>query len=201
MSNDSAAGLSLGISTLALLATMAMHPTGHDVVQGAASTLHRNAAVHTMAILAMPLALYGLLVLTRRLTAPNLPWIALLFYALACAAGMCAAVASGFIAPKVADDAVLFHYTGLLNQGFALVFVLAASIAIVLWSIALLRQIAWLGVLGLIVGTLTFLAVGSGHVRLNVHGFGAVVVAHAVWMVCVAVVLARGTLATGEAAP
>lgn len=192
MRREEAAGICLGLSTLGILFTMAFHPTGHEVVSGGAGTLNLNAAVHALAILTMPLALYGLLVFTRRLAAPNLPRIAFLFYLLGSVAGMIAAVASGFIGPAVSDDSVLFHYTGYVNRGFATILVLATSIAILLWSIALLRQVRWLGIVGIIIGVLVFVAVASGHVRLNVHGFGAVVIAQSIWTVCVAVLLVRG---------
>jgi hypothetical protein len=41
------------------------------------------------------------------------------------------------------------------------------------------------------VGALVLLAVVIGHLRLDVHGFGAVVIAQGIWMITVGVLLAR----------
>ena len=90
--------------------------------------------------------------------------------------------------------AALFHYTGAINQAFAKVFVIASSAAILLWSATILAhgQLARAaGVLGVIVGALALFAVVIGHLRLDVHGFGAVVLCQGIWMITVGVLLVR----------
>jgi hypothetical protein len=92
--------------------------------------------------------------------------------------------------------AALFHYTGAINQAFAKVFVIASSAAILLWSATILAhgQLSRAaGVLGAIVGVLALLAVVIGHLRLDVHGFGAVVLCQGIWMITVGVLLIRQT--------
>lgn len=82
--------------------------------------------------------------------------------------------------------------SGHLNQAFAQVYVVASSAAIVLWSAAILRPGNFsrsLGVYGCILGPLTVIAVHSGHIRLNVHGFGMIVVSQAVWFISAGVLL------------
>jgi hypothetical protein len=187
MKEDSAGGISLMASALALLATMALHPTGHDVLRGGG----KAAVSHSLALISVPLALYGFLILTRRLGGLSL--LAFITYTSGAVAVINAAVLSGFVAPAFVDDQTLFHYTGHLNQAFAAVYVIASSMAIVLWSVSILRRRAamWIGALGIAVGVLTIAAFGSGHLRLNVHGFGAVAIAQAIWIVCVAVMLMR----------
>ncbi|HEY8132754.1 MAG TPA: hypothetical protein VII12_12785 [Thermoanaerobaculia bacterium] len=183
MKEDSAAGISLGASALTLLATMALHPTGHDVLRSGGG---KAAVSHSLALISVPLALYGFLILTRRLG--SLALLAFIIFAMAVMAVVNAAVLSGFVAPAFIDDPTLLHYTGRLNQAFAGVYVMASSMAIVLWSISILRQriSVWIGALGIVVGVLTMAAFGPGHLRLNVHGFGAVAIAQAIWMLCVA---------------
>ncbi|HMC23713.1 MAG TPA: hypothetical protein VKL19_17790 [Thermoanaerobaculia bacterium] len=190
----SAAGISLGASALALLATMALHPTGHDVLRGGGG---KAAVSHSLALISVPLALYGFLILTRRLG--GLALLAFITWAAGAMAVINAAVLSGFVAPAFIDDPTLLHYTGRLNQAFAGLYVMASSLAIVLWSVFILRQriSVWIGALGIVVGVLTIGVVGSGHLRLNVHGFGVVAIAQAIWMICVAVMLIRS--AGGEA--
>ena len=75
---------------------------------------------------------------------------------------------------------LLFNYTGVLNQGFAKVFALASSTAILFWSVAMARSgvlSAGLGVYGCIFGPLVMLGVLSGHLRLNVHGMAMLILA------------------------
>jgi hypothetical protein len=95
--------------------------------------------------------------------------------------------------PGMADmwRAVLI-LNGHLNQAFAMIFVVASSAAIVLWSAAILRSAGFsrpLGIYGCIIGPLTVIAVISGHIRLNVHGFGIVVLVQAVWFISAGVLL------------
>jgi hypothetical protein len=62
----------------------------------------------------------------------------------------------------------------------------------VLWSAAILRSGEFsrgLGVYGCILGPLTLIAVLSGHIRLNVHGFGMVVLGQAVWFISAGILL------------
>jgi hypothetical protein len=174
------------------LVTMAFHPTG-----GGHAAL--SLAVHALALAATPLALYGGWVLTRRLSAGGpLAELALAFYGLSAAATLLATTASGFLASdliaqaaalrgeaRAAADAVL-RYNWALNQAFSKVLVAASSVAIGLWSVEILRTRLMrraTGVLGCVVAVLTLLALFSGHLRLDVHGFGAVVLAQAVWLI------------------
>ena len=118
-----------------------------------------------------------------------------------------AAVASGLLAPTVlrglgdadaAERAFMLsalHYTGLLNQAFAAVYVVLSAIAILLWSSAVLagRELSrGLGYYGLVLGALLIFGVLSGHLRLGIHGFGLIVIGQGVWMVWAAVLLWRG---------
>jgi len=119
---------------------------------------------------------------------------------------MNAGVASGLLAPSIvrqmrdADPTavpawqVAFHYSGIVNQAFATVFVVASSLALLLWSASILRGKALpagIGIYGMILSVLTMVGVLAGHVRLNVHGFGAIVLGQAIWYVSVAFQLYR----------
>jgi len=174
--------------------TMAFHPTR-------AERAGLALAVHALALAAAPLALYGGWVLTRRLSAGGAAAeLALSFYALSMVATLLAATASGLLAPdlfartaglqgeaRAAAEAVS-HYNHALNQAFARVLAAASSVAIGLWSIEIVRTRLLhraKGIFGCIVAALVFLALFSGHLRMDVHGFGAVVLAQAVWLVLV----------------
>src|SRR5207302_6611267 len=89
---------------------------------------------------------------------------------------------------------VAFRYNGEVNQAYALVFVVASSVAIVLWSAAILRGRVFdrgVGYYGCILGPATLALVLSGHLSLGVHGFGMIVLGQTIWFVIAAVLLWR----------
>jgi hypothetical protein len=154
-------------------------------------------------------------VLTRRLSAGGpLSELALAFYGLSGVATLLATAASGFMASDLiaqvaasegearAAAAAVLHYNGASNQAYAKVLVAASSVAIGLWSMEivrtrLMRRAA--GILGCIVATATLLILFSGHLTLDVHGFGAVVLGQAIWLIMVGAELRRTGPAPAEA--
>ena len=207
MTDDRKSGLALIAGMLGTIISMALHPTAHDLTMGQFESMAQlNVAVHSLALVCVPILFLGVLGLTRRLDSPNRFALAgLVFFGFAEVAVIIAATASGLIAaglihhitadPGMADAwRPVLQLNGHLNQAFALVFVVASSVAIVLWSLAILKGsdfARWLGIYGCILGPLTALAVLSGHLRLNVHGFGLVVLGQAVWFITAAVMLWR----------
>ena len=205
MTDNRMSALAFFIGMTGTIITMALHPTSQDVTGGnAGHMMQLNVAVHSLALVCMPILFLGALGLTRRLAAPNrLALSALVMFGFADVAAMIAAAASGLVAPG------LFHHmaanpgmadawraalalNGHINQAFATIFVVASSAAIVLWSAAILRSAGFsrpLGMYGCIIGPLTVIAVLSGHIRLNVHGFGLVVLVQAIWFICAGVLL------------
>ena len=206
MTDNRMSAIAFFIGMTGTIITMALHPTSQDVTgsPNADHMMQLNVAVHSLALICMPILFLGALGLTRRLAAPNrLALSALVMFGFADVAVMIAAAASGLIAPG------LFHHmaanpgmadtwraililNGHLNQAFAMIFVVASSAAIVLWSAAMLRSGSFsrpLGISGCIVGPITVIAVLSGHIRLNVHGFGMVVLVQAIWFISAGVLL------------
>ncbi|MEX2182624.1 MAG: hypothetical protein WD771_11330 [Gemmatimonadaceae bacterium] len=195
------APIALVVGSLAGLVTMVLHPTGGDVVDvataGGANAL--VTAVHALALLGQPLLLTGMLALTVQLRARrDLAIGAFVFFAFASVAVLIAGAASGFVSPAAvrglgdADDLTragmmnAMHYTGLLNQAFAKIYVLFTGIALVLWAAAMLlgRELSRaLAVYGAILGVVLLAGVLTGQLRLDIHGFGAVVLGQGIWMV------------------
>jgi hypothetical protein len=209
MTNDRVSGLALIAGSASMIITMSLHPTGHDLfAPGQLSPMaHMAVAVHALALMSMPVLFFGALGLSQHLGAgERFSVAALIAYGFAMVAGMNAAVFSGLVAPSLvrsisASDSsaaetwrIAFHYNGALNQGFARVFVVASSVAILLWSSSILRGAALsrgVAIYGCILGPVTVIAVLSGHLRLDVHGFGMVVLGQAVWLIIVGVLLCR----------
>lgn len=207
MTRDAKYGGALIAGALAGLVTMAMHPTGSQLIADVQRMGPVVLAVHALALAAIPVSFFGALGLTRVLAVDGDSAIgALVAYGTAQAAVMIAAVASGLMMPGIAarivsstgaerDLVMAFaQYTGIINQAFAMVYVLASSTAFLLWSAAIVahgRLARGAGVLGVIVAMLAILGVTIGHVRLDVHGFGAIVLTQALWTITVGVLLIR----------
>jgi hypothetical protein len=213
MTDDRMSGLALIAGSVAGIITMSLHPTGHDLfAPGQLDPMARMlVAVHALALVSMPVSFLGALGLSRRLASPlespdRLAIAALVTYAFALLAVMNAAVADGLVAPAIARQMVaaapsasegwrlMFRYNFWQNQAFAQVFVVASSVAILLWSASIIRSGALargVGIYGCILGPLTLLAVFSGHLELTVHGFGLVVFGQALWLITVGALLCR----------
>lgn len=124
---------------------------------------------------------------------------------------MSAAVASGFVTPAAmhgtAMPEALAHYSYLWNQGYAKVNAVATGVSMILWGWAMLRPravslgpILW----GIAAGAGIVLAILSGHLQLDLHGFGMVLIAESVWLLWLGILLCRragpgGSPPTGSA--
>ncbi len=201
-------GWALIAGSVANIITMTLHPTGHDLfAPGRFQSVARlGVAVHALALVSLPVLFLGGCGLTRHLaSAGRLALAALLTYGFSLAAVMNAAVFGGLVAMRLAGRPIetgpqadgwriAFRYTGDLNQAFALVFVVASSAAILLWSAAILRNgflARGIGIYGCILAPITILAVLSGHLNLDVHGFGAIILGQAIWLISAGVQLCR----------
>jgi hypothetical protein len=204
--NDRLAGILLIAAALAGIVVMALHPTAHGLLSpDTGPRLARvNVFVHGLALVTVPVLFFGLIALTRRLGATDVSVAALVAWGFGGVAVTSAAVASGFVAPGViarivAKDgsqvpAAFLLYTGLWNQGFAKVYLVASCTAILMWSAAILRGRGFprgAGIAGLVLAGAVLLAFFAGHLGLDVHGFGALMIAQGIWLVWVGAALLR----------
>jgi len=208
MQRDIVSGICLIGGSLASMLVMVFHPTGADVVTHAnfARQAVLNIGVHSVAITAVPVLFLGLLGVSLRLGPSDLTNAALVAYGFGGAAVMCAAVASGFVATSVIEQILtvetardtyqaLLKYTGMWNQGFATVYVVASSVAILLWSAAIMKSAAMAraaGVAGIALGGGILLAFFGGLLRLDAHGFGILTFAQCGWFIWLGYLQCRG---------
>lgn len=200
MTDDRMSGWALIAGSVASIITMALHPTGHGISPAQFHSMARMAvAVYALGLVSLPIMFLGACGLSQRLTSgARFALAALVTYGFALAAVMNAAVFNGLVAPGIAGRIieagtqagdtwrVASRYNSELGQAFALVFVVASSAAILLWSMAILRSgglARGIGIYGCILAPITMVAVLSGHVRLDVHGFGAIILGQAIWFI------------------
>jgi|GEM_PF-627259 len=203
--------VALIMGSFGAIATMIFHPTGGDLLGQPEEIARRNEMItvvsHLLGLCSLPLLFFGFLGFSRRMDLDR-PLIsaAIILYGFALFAGACAAVINGLVAPSitgqilVADEntgrtlrLILMNNT-LLNQAFDKIYLVASSLAIVLWSAGMIKGGAFariVAVLGWVVGLASILGLFSGHLRLNTHGFGLLIFGQMFWTILVAVLLFR----------
>jgi hypothetical protein len=177
---------------------MAFHPTGHALLGDFDRIAPINQFVHALAIAGTLSTVYGLLGLRTLLESRrSLADAALVSYAFGSVAVMFAAIASGFIGTDLAARVLeagdtgratfgsVLQYNSALNQACTKVFVVLGSGGIALFSVAMLTLPVFgraLGVTGIAIGLMATIATTLG-LRMDIHGFGAIVLGHGVWLV------------------
>lgn len=200
MTDDRKAGLALILGALGTIVTMILHPVAGGLMTQA--QVERLALVsgiaHSLAIVSVLVLFLGCCGLTRRIaTGDRIAFTALVTFALSIVAVLIATAVSGFIVPnlirKMAHDIpntplwrieIISMFQ--VNQAFAAIFSVAALVAIILWSVAMLRQKTFsrtIAVYGCIVSPLLALLIVLGRLPLNVHGMGIVALGMTIWFV------------------
>jgi hypothetical protein len=162
--------------------------------------------VHVLAIAGIPFSFLGALALTRRLDSPTrLALAGLVIYSLSLVAVMIAPAMSGLVGTEILRRVIergaeseqwrtLMNYNFLINQAFAKIYVVASFTAVALWSVRIVKSHALpvaLGIYGLLLGSVSVIALVSGALSLDAHGFGLVVFSQAVWFITAGILLLR----------
>lgn len=158
--------------------------------------------MHSLALASLPILFLGVWGMARWMNrADRLAMAGLVFFAMASVAVMNAAVLDGLVAPNLirqilsaAPDAragwqLPMRSNFEMNQAFARLYAVASAVAIVLWSVSAVksRLLGWgVTIYGFVLGLVSVLGIGSGKLTPDVHGFGLVVFAQAIWLLLVA---------------
>jgi heme A synthase len=216
MTDDRKSGFAFIAGSLGGIVTMAIHPTAGSAALTPDQIEHlatMSGIAHSIALVSFLLLFLGAIGLTRRLASRENPanpdrlaLVALAVYAFAAVALMLATSVSGFIIPGVMRHMMLDSAANApqwrlvidaifqFNQAFARIYSVAASLAILLWSIAALRHggiSRAISIYGCVISPVIIILIAVGHLRLNVHGMAIVVLAHAIWLIIAAIELLR----------
>lgn len=207
MIDDCKAGISLIAGSLGGILTMAIHPTagGSPTGSQAANLSMVSGIAHSIAMISvLALFLGGWGISKRTAAADRMSFTAIVTYGFACIAIVIAAAVSGFIIPGIMKHMVrdvpdATHQWQIvivsifeINQAFARIYSVAASMAIILWSISALRNGGFgrgVAIYGCVVAPLTVVGVATGHLRLDVHGMAVVLLGQAIWFIVVGIQL------------
>jgi hypothetical protein len=202
MTNDRKGGIAFIAGSIGFIITMAIHPL--PLASATIEKVHRMALIsgvaHAFGIASTVLLFLGACALAQRLRGETCSFAALITFGFACVAIFIAATVSGFVIPPILkhmarDEAANAHQWEIvmwgifqLNQAFAPIYAIGTSVAIILWSAAAWRNSGLsrgIVIYGYIIAALVIVAVGSGHVRLDVHGMAAVGLGQIIWFVLV----------------
>jgi hypothetical protein len=199
-------GIALLMGALLTLFTALLHPKGGSI-EYLQSMAQKIAISHSIGLLAIPFLGLGFWILTKRMgTTHFLPLISFSLTLMGLLAGTVAATINGLALPiyignyKEATAEVfaainpIIRYNISLNQAFDYVFFSALSLAILLWSLAILslrRLPMWIGYLGLALSLTVIVMFLTGYVFVNLHGFRLFLFFLVVWIGLVGVALLR----------
>jgi hypothetical protein len=202
MTDNRKSGIALMAGSIGGIVTMAIHPTAGGPMT--AAQVDRLAVVsgvaHGLAIASVMVLFLGACGIATSLAAQDrISFAGTVVFGFACVAVFQAATVSGFILPAImkhmARDTsnmntwqIVIEGIFQINQAFARIYSVGASVAVILWSASILRNGGLgrgIGIYGCIVSALIIVGVGVGHLRLNVHGMAVVWFGQAIWFVVV----------------
>lgn len=196
-----------------MIITMISHPGGKISPAEVDHVARMLIVVHSLALASIPVISLGAWGMSRRLDgADRLAWAGLVLYGLASIAVMNAAVCDGLMAPNLIKQIVsatpetrdgwrmMMNYNFQMNQAFARVYAVGSSLAVVLWSVSILRNrtLSWgIGIYGCVLGVVTVAGIFSGFLTPDPHGFGLLIFGQAIWFL----IIAGGLWRLGAEAP
>jgi hypothetical protein len=207
--NVRVSGWALIAGSLGVVVTLILHPTERGLFDPAQveSVTRTMIAVHSLALVTVPLWFIGACGLSRRVGSNSwLGELSFVIYGFALVAMMNAVVIDGLVTPglaraivnatpdKVVGWKIAFNHNVLLDQAFMSVFLVASSVAIGLWSLAIVRRGALarsLGIFGFLLGAGTVIGKLTGWLEQYPHIFVMVLIGQAIWFFSAGVQLCR----------
>jgi hypothetical protein len=192
-------GLTMVAGSVGVFVTLILHPSERGLFDPAqvGSIGRMMIIVHSLALVSLPLWFIGAFGLSRRIGwCGSFSLAALIIYGFGLAALMNAVVIDGLVTPGLAraianatpDKAIgwkiAFSHNVLLDQAFMSVFLVACSVAIVSWSVSIVRSAALaraLGVFGCVLGTATVITQLTGWLGQYPHIFFIALTGQAIW--------------------
>lgn len=207
MTDDRRSSLALIAGSVGIIITLALHPRGGIAPAQVDAVVRKLLEVHSVALASVPLLFLGAWGIARRLRGPDrLSWAGLGIYGYGTAAMFSGVVLDGLVEPRLLQQIVrsagpardqwqsIMKYNAIADTAFVLVYVVAAAVAITLWSTAAVKH----GSLGLGVaaygGLLGLATIGgalAGSLSPESHGFALAIVGQTVWFLVAAAALWR----------
>jgi hypothetical protein len=216
MTDQRKSGIAIIAGEIGAIITMAIHPVGQAsiTVEQANRLAIISGFAHSLALVSVLVTFIGAIGLARHLWSDDrYSLAALVTFGFACVAVMIAASVSGFMTPTLLkhmlrDDPSATHQWHIvidalvqINQAMSKIYSVGTSLAIVLWSVAALRNGGLnraLAIYGVVIAALITILIAAGHLRLDVHGMAIVAFTQALWFVFAAARLYRSSPPLGH---
>lgn len=199
-------GYALLIGSLLMVFTMLMHPSGGDIQH--ILKISKVAIIsHSLGVLSTVFTAYGFYGLASALLTPvRLSFLGLCFAGFALVAVMLAALLNGIVLPlyvlqqaPVAEESLrpvklVIQYGVTINAALAYVFIAGYSIAMLIWSFAMIRSERfpnWLGYWSILLVGISIVAALFQLNFISVTGFTVYAVSIAGWIVSAAIILIK----------
>jgi len=211
MNHERASGLAMIAGSAGLIITLMLHPSDRGLFspEHYESAARQLIAVHSLALLSLPIWFFGAVGLMRRLGWPGTA--GLVFYGFGSAAVMTAITFDGLVSPGLAKQIIAttgtvgqgwriaFNYNSMIDQAFMRVFIVGSMAAIALWSAAILKTRVLprgIGIYGLLLSAAGIIALVTGMMNSRPHVFGMAIVGEALWFIAAGVQLWQMTPAS-----
>jgi len=209
-------GIALLVFILLLLVTLVLHPAGGKV---AYLIRHSRAIIitHSIALFSIPFGWLGFRGLSRKLgTTSFYPMLGFAFLSVAMVAVLLAATANGLVLPlflqQYADaaspaiDSVLplLQYNFTINKAFDYIYTLACCMAILCWSVSILRSAKlprWIGAAGVLLFLVVMAMLVSGLAVNHLQGFRISMIGIVAWTLIVAITLMHNNRSSQDPYP
>jgi hypothetical protein len=209
MTDQRKSGIALIAGSIGAIVTMAIHPVGGGSItaEQANHLAIMSGVAHSLALVSVLVTFLGAFGLARHLASDDrLSFAAIVTFGFACVAVMIAASVSGFMTPNLLkhmlrDDPSATHQWHIaidalfqVNQAMSKIYSVGTSLAIMLWSIAALRNGGLsraLSIYGIVISIAITIGIAVGHLRLDVHGMTVVAVTQSLWFLVAAAQLYR----------
>jgi hypothetical protein len=193
-------GISLIISSILLVLTMVLHPTGGDVKH--IMQMHDIAIVaHSLAIFTLPFLAFGFYGLSvALLTNHKISLLAFMFVCFALFAGMIAASINGLILPMFVENYAnefeqninvlkpILKYGSFFNKAMDYVMIIGILVAISIWSVLIIQITKfpkWIGYYGLFLLVIALFGAILDFNFVNLFGFRIFVFGLVSWIVLI----------------
>jgi len=203
---ESNSGTALITGSILMVITMVLHPAGGNLTH-LFKVITMVIITHSIAILSVPIVLFGFWGLTKRLGSDKtMSIVAFVTICLGMASVMLAAGVNGLAMPlfltvyKNATPEILstikpiLVYSGALNHMFDYIFIGFICIAVMLWSITIIRTKnlpVWIGYAGMALFALTIILMLAGFVFVDLMGFRTFIFLFVAWIIVVGVQLRK----------
>ena len=184
-----------------MIITMVLHPRGRIAPAEVDALVRKLLEVHSLALASIALLFLGAWGIARRFAAPDrLSWIGLGTYGYATAAVLSGTVMDGLVEPRLLQQIIastgptrelwqaITKYNALVVGSFVRVYLVAAAVAVLFWSVSMVKNRkprSGIALYGGLLGLATVVAVLAGFLSPDSHAFVMVIVGQAVWFLSV----------------